>query len=87
MKTAIAAKGGSVKILRKGHRRLSPKKFAARNRKLAPIRAGIEKIFGPWKRSYRLRAMRWTGLAKASLQIHRAVIAYNVKRFWRLESA
>jgi hypothetical protein len=76
----------SVKILRKGHRWLSPKKFLARNRKLAPIRARIEKIFGTWKRSYRFRAMRWVGLAKARCQIHLAVIAYNFKRYWRLQA-
>ncbi len=58
VKKAIKAKGGSVKILRKGHRWLPPKKFLARNRKLAPIRARIEKIFGTWKRSYHFRAMR-----------------------------
>jgi hypothetical protein len=28
--------------------------------------------------------MRWIGLAKAELQIHLAAIAYNLKRFWRL---
>jgi hypothetical protein len=36
------------------------------------VRARIEKIFGTWKRSYRFRAMRWTGLAKARLQVHLA---------------
>ncbi len=87
VKKAIKAKGGSVKILRKGHRWLSPKKFLARNRKLAPIRARIEKIFGTWKRSYHLRAVRWMGLAKAKLQVHLAVVAYNVKRYWRLQAA
>jgi IS5 family transposase len=87
VKEAIKAKGGSVKILRKGHRWLPPKKFLARNRKLAPIRARIEKIFGTWKRSYHFRAMRWVGLAKARCQVHLAVIAYNVRRYWRLQSA
>ncbi|PZR82990.1 MAG: hypothetical protein DLM68_15050 [Hyphomicrobiales bacterium] len=46
VKKAVKTKGGPVKILRKGHRWLPPKKFLARNRKLAPIRARIEKIFG-----------------------------------------
>jgi transposase, IS5 family len=49
--------------------------------------ARIEKIFGTWKRSYRFRAMRWIRLAKAKLQIHLAAIAYNLKRFWRLQPA
>jgi hypothetical protein len=43
------------------------------------VRARIEKIFGTWKRSYRFRAMRGTGLAKARLQVHLAAVAYNVK--------
>jgi transposase, IS5 family len=86
VKKAIKAKGGSVKIRRKGHRWLSPKKFRARNRKLARIRARIEKIFDTWKRRCRWRRMRWTGLAKARLQIRLAVIAY-IKRYVRLQSA
>jgi hypothetical protein len=46
--------------------------------------ARIEKIFGTWKRSYRFRCMRWIGLSKARLQVHLAVIAYNVKQYWRM---
>ena len=80
VKEAIKAKGGPVKILRKGHRWLPPKKFRARHRMLARILARIEKIFGTWKRSYHFRAMRLFGLAKARCQIHLAVIAYNFKR-------
>jgi IS5 family transposase len=90
VKKAINDKGGKVKLLRKGHRRLSAKRKLinlARNRKLTPIRTRIEKIFGTWKRSYRFRAMRFVGLAKAKLQIHLAIIAYNLKRYWRLKSA
>ncbi|MGH6834330.1 MAG: transposase [Methylocella sp.] len=52
-----------------------------------PIRARIEKIFGIWKRSYHFRSMRWIGVAKAKLQVHLAVIAYNCKRYWRMQTA
>jgi len=31
--------------------------------------------------------MRWLGLAKARLQIHLAAMAYNGKRYWRLQCA
>jgi IS5 family transposase len=48
--------------------------------------ARVEKIFGTWKRSYHLRAMQWIGLAKAKLQVHLAAIAYNLKRYWRLQN-
>jgi transposase, IS5 family len=84
---AILAAGGTAKLLRKGHRRLPAKALEAHNRPLRVIRARIEKIFGTWKRSYRFRSMRWIGLAKARCQVHLAAIAYNVKRYWRLQSA
>jgi transposase, IS5 family len=84
---AIKAKGGTPKLMRKGHRWLPAARLEAPNRPLRSIRARIEKIFGTWKRSYRFRCMRWIGLAKARLQVHLAAIAYNVKRYWRLQSA
>jgi transposase, IS5 family len=84
---AIKAKGGTARLLRKGHRWLAAAKLEAHNRPLKPIRSRIEKIFGTWKRSYRLRAMRWMGLAKAKLQVHLAAIAYNIKRYFRLQCA
>ena len=44
----------------------------------------IEKVFGTCKRSYGLCRMRWLGLAKAGLQVRLTVIAYNLRRSWRL---
>ncbi|MGH6801009.1 MAG: transposase [Methylocella sp.] len=87
VKQAIKAKGGTSKLMRKGHRWLPAEKCEAHNRPLRPVRSRIEKIFGTWKRRYHFRFMRWLGLAKARLQVHLAAIAYNVKRFWRLQSA
>jgi IS5 family transposase len=37
------------------------------------IRCRIEKVCGTWKRGYGLRRMRWTGLAKAGLQVRLAM--------------
>jgi len=31
--------------------------------------------------------MQWTGLAKAKLQVHLAAIVYNLKRYWRMQTA
>ncbi len=84
---AIIAAGGTARLLRKGHRWLPAKALEAHNRPLRPIRSRIEKIFGTWKRSYHFRSMRWIGLAKAKCQVHLAVIAYNFKRYWRMQSA
>ena len=72
-------------MMRKGHRWLAAERREAHNRLLRPIRARIEKIFGTWNRSDRFRCMRWIGLSKARLQV--AVIAYNVKRYWRMQTA
>jgi transposase, IS5 family len=71
----IEAKGGTTKLLRKGHRWLPAEALEEHNRPLRPIRARIEKIFGTWKRSYHFRSMRWIGLAKAKCQVHLAAIA------------
>jgi transposase, IS5 family len=87
VEAAVEAKGGTPKLMRKGHRWLKAASLEAHNRPLRPIRARIEKIFGTWKRSYHFRAMRWVGLAKAKLQVHLAAIAYNLKRFWRIQTA
>jgi transposase, IS5 family len=84
---AIEARGGTPKLMRKGHRWLAAERREAHNRLLRPIRARIEKIFGTWKRSYRFRCMRWIGLSKARLQVHLAVVADNVKRYWRMQTA
>jgi transposase, IS5 family len=84
---AILRAGGTPRILRKGQRGQPAQRFEEINRPLCPIRARVEKIFGTWKRSYRLRQMRWIGLAKATLQIHLAAIAYNYKRYWRLQTS
>lgn len=84
---AIEAKGGVARILRRGHRRLPARALEPHNRPLRAIRARIEKIFGTWKRSYRFRQMRWMGFAKAALNVHLVVIAYNYRRFARLTCA
>jgi transposase, IS5 family len=61
-------------------------RLEAWNRPIHRINRRIEKIFGPWKRSYGLRRMRWRGLAKAGLQT-RFTVAYNIKRCSRILAA
>jgi hypothetical protein len=83
---------------RPSKRRAEPRSFCARaiggfppqtwkRGPLRPIRAWIKKIFGTWKHNYSFRHMRWLGLAKAKPQVHLAAIAYNVKRYWRRQTA
>lgn len=62
------------------------RKLRTWNHGVQRVRCRIEKIFGTWKRSYGLRRMRWSGLAKAGLQIRFTAIAYNLRRVWRMKS-
>jgi transposase, IS5 family len=84
---AIKAKGRVSKLMHKGHRWLPAERLEAHYRPLRPVRARVEKIFGMRKRRYHFRCMRWMGLAKAKCQVHLTAIAYNLKRYWRLQTA
>ena len=59
----------------------------AHNGPIHKVRGRIEKVFGVWKRSYGLRRMVHCGLAKASLHVRLAAIAYNLKRSLTLSQA
>ena len=57
------------------------------NRALAPIRSGIERIFGTWKRSWGLRRMRYRGLARNQAHLHIVAAAWNLLRATTLSVA
>ena len=50
------------------------------NRLLAPIRSGIERIFGTWKRSWGLRRMRYIGQDRNQAHLHLVAAAWNLLR-------
>jgi IS5 family transposase len=81
---AVRAKGGTPRVVATGMWGHGATEALARleawNRPIHRIRGRIEKIFGTWKRSYGLRRMRWSGLAKAAVQVRLTAIAYNLKR-------
>lgn len=81
---AVRAKGGTPRVVATGLWGRDESETLARldawNRPIHRIRGRIEKIFGTWKRSYGLRRMRWSGLAKAAVQVRLTAIAYNLKR-------
>jgi len=54
---------------------------------LAAARAGIEKIFGHWKRVLGWRRMRYTGLPKGTLELQLKSVAWNLKRLVTLCTA
>ena len=81
---AVRARGGTPRIAATGlwgsDEQQTLARLAAFNAPIHRVRSRIEKIFGTWKRSYGLRRMRWTGIAKAAAQVHLTAIAYNLKR-------
>ena len=54
---------------------------------LAAMRAGIEKIFGHWKRVLGWRRLRYTGLAKGALELQFKSVAWNLRRLVTLCAA
>ena len=54
---------------------------------LAAARAGIEKIFGHWKRVLGWRRMRYLGSAKGTLELQLKSGAWNLKRLVTLCAA
>jgi transposase, IS5 family len=82
----IAARGGRARTVQTGvwGGAEALARVQAHNAEVHAVRARIEKVFGTCKRSYGLRRMRWLGLAKAGLQVRLTVIAYNLRRSWRL---
>jgi IS5 family transposase len=61
--------------------------FREDNSLLAAVRAGIEKIFGHWKRVLGWRRMRYLGWAKGTLELHFKSVAWNLKRLVALCAA
>jgi IS5 family transposase len=78
---AVRAKGGIPRIVATGmwgrDEKETLRKFREWNQPIHRVRGRIEKIFGTWKRSYRLHRMRWRGLEKAAAQVHLTAIAYS----------
>lgn len=88
---AVRTKGGVPRVAATAMWGLDEQETLARldawNAPIQRVRARIEKIFGTWKRSYRLRRMRWRGLARARAQVHFTATAYNLKRSLNLQPA
>jgi IS5 family transposase len=50
------------------------------NKAVAPIRAGVERLFGTMKRSYGHRQVRYLGLARNDVQLQALCAAINLRR-------
>lgn len=77
-----AARGMADGIMRKlmPHSRDPHRVLAARNRKLAPIRAAVERKFALMKQHYGLTRVRYLGRGKNHLHLLLMCIAMNLKR-------
>ena len=47
---------------------------------MAPIRAGVERLFATVKRAYGYRRVRYLGLARNEVQLQALCIAINLRR-------
>lgn len=80
-RAALAARGITDGIMRRGHRGrpLTPAEVA-RNRALVPIRSAIERVFGTLKRRYRWTRVRYRGLARNATHLDLLCLALNLRR-------
>ena len=53
---------------------------AALNKAVAPVRAGVERLFGTMKRAYGHRRVRYLGLARNDVQLQAMCAAINLRR-------
>ena len=61
------------------HRPLEPRQ-AAFNKAVAPIRAGVERLFGTMRRAYGYRRVRYLGPARNDVQLQALCAAINLRR-------
>ena len=62
------------------HQRELPHWQRERNKRIAPIRSAVERVFGTLKRSYGYGRVRYRGLARNRVELLFKVMAYNLRR-------
>lgn len=74
------------RIMHRSHKNQAalPPWQARRNRLIAPIRAGVERVFAVWKRCWGYDRVRYVGLARNQTHLALICIAYNLKRAAKL---
>lgn len=70
------------RIMHRSHKNQSalPLWQVRRNRLIAPIRAGVERVFAVWKQWWGYDRVRYIGLERNQTQLALICLAYNVKR-------
>lgn len=84
---ALEARGQKPRLMRRAnkHHPELPPRLKHYNRLIARRRAAVETTFATWKRRMGFSAIRYIGLAKAGAQVTLAAIAFNLRRWVRLQ--
>jgi len=86
---ALKRRGIKDRIMHRSHKNQVQLPYWQRRRNIliAPIRAGIERIFGTLKRSYGYTRVRYFCLAANRTQLRLLATAYNIRRAYNLVAA
>jgi IS5 family transposase len=80
-RTALKARGIKPRIMHKAKRNKPLKAWQVWfNKAMAPVRAGVERVFGTMKRVYGYRRVRYRGLARNNVQLQFLGTALNLRR-------
>src|SRR6476661_3389611 len=80
-RAGLRARGIEPRIMHKARRNRPLKPWqVAFNKAVAPIRAGVERLFGTVKRAYGHRRVRYLGLARNDVQLQAMCAAINLRR-------
>lgn len=83
---ALKARGAKDRIQHRGHKyQRRPSRWqAVRNVLIGRVRGAIERVFSEFKGAYKLKRMRYRGLAANALHLDLIIMAYNLKRTLKL---
>ena len=80
-RAGLRARGIEPRIMHKARRNRPLRPWQkAFNKAVAPIRAGVERLFGTMKRAYGYRRVRYLGLARNEVQLQAMCAAINLRR-------
>jgi transposase, IS5 family len=81
----LKARGIAARIMHRARRNRPLKPWQVWfNKAVAPIRAGVERLFGTMKRTYGYRRVRYHGLARNNVQLQVLCAAINLRRALKL---
>ncbi len=80
-RAGLRARGIEPRIMYQARRDRPPKPWQPwLNKAVAPVRAGVERLFATMKQAYGYRQVRYLGLARNSVQLQLLCAAINLRR-------